>query len=161
MRRQVVPSPPLRQATNTRSSRLGSLPVTCRLSLVAFIFTFHVSLFTLPSCVAVPDPDFNSPEPGARNAAIVDAAARGDRAALADLVRMLDSDDPATRLLAISALERQTGTTLGYDHAAPSLRRQEATRRWAEWVEHSRSQNPTPTAAELPAVPRSADHAGG
>lgn len=73
---------------------------------------------------------FDSPEPGVRIDAIVDAAKRDDPAAVPELVRMLDSDDPATRLLAIRALERITGTTHGYDYSAPESERREAIRRW-------------------------------
>jgi HEAT repeat protein len=78
--------------------------------------------------------DFDSPEPAARNAAIVQAAAGRDAAAVPNLVRMLDSDDPATRLLAIDALDRITGERLGYEHAAHEHEREPAVRRWQEWV---------------------------
>jgi hypothetical protein len=47
---------------------------------------------------------------------------------------MLDSDDPATRLLAINALERITGDRLGFDYAAPEAQRQAAISRWVEKV---------------------------
>jgi hypothetical protein len=46
---------------------------------------------------------------------------------------MLDSDDPAARLVAIRALERITGQTLGYDHAGPEHERRLAVERWMEW----------------------------
>lgn len=82
--------------------------------------------------------DFRSPEPAARNAAIVEAAATGDRSALPGLVTMLDADDPATRLLAIDALRRITGETLGYDHAAEPLQRKAAIGRWVERVGRER-----------------------
>ena len=75
-------------------------------------------------------PDFDSPEPAARNAAIVNAAAREDRTAIPHLVRMLESDDPATRSLAISALERLTGQTHGFEAWETPLRRDEAVARW-------------------------------
>lgn len=76
--------------------------------------------------------------------AIRDAVARSDRSALPDLVTLLDSDDPATRLLAIRALENLTGDTLGYDYAAPASERRPAVERWVRRV-HA----PPPT-AELP-----------
>jgi HEAT repeat protein len=78
--------------------------------------------------------DFNSAEPAARNAAIVEAASKGDRKAVPDLVRMLDSDDPATRLLAINALEKLTGERMGYDYTAPEHERARAVDRWQGWV---------------------------
>lgn len=91
----------------------------------------------LSSCGPSIHPSFNSPEPAARNAAIVLAADSGDRAAIPDLVRMLDSDDPATRLLAIRTLERLEGTTLGYDYAAPISERDQAIARWVQRVQHT------------------------
>lgn len=84
----------------------------------------------LGGCGSTIRPDFESPEPAARNAAIVDAAARNDRSAVPQLVRMLESDDPATRSLAISALERLTGQTHGYEAWDTPLRREEAIARW-------------------------------
>lgn len=101
-----------------------------------------ITLASLGACTAVPKPDFASPEPGARNAAIVDAAAKGDASARVQLVQMLDSDDPATRLLAISTLQRLTSQTFGYDYAQPEVKRRPAVERWAAWA---REQAPVPT----------------
>ncbi|MCE7972982.1 MAG: hypothetical protein DYG92_01465 [Leptolyngbya sp. PLA1] len=66
--------------------------------------------------------------------AIVRAGDAKDAGATRDLVRMLASDDPATRLLAIEALERVTGQRLGYDASDPPHRRTAAMSRWSEWV---------------------------
>lgn len=88
-------------------------------------------LLPLAACASTPRPDFRSVEPAARNDAIVQAARRRDHAAIPDLVRMLDADDPATRLLAITTLERLTGETLGYDYAAPERDRRRAVQAWA------------------------------
>jgi HEAT repeat protein len=92
-------------------------------------------LLTLSSCGPTIRPDFNSPEPAARNQAIIKAAEHSDQSAVPDLVRMLDSDDPATRLLAINALERITGDRRGYDPAAPESERRKATDNWQRYVE--------------------------
>lgn len=75
-------------------------------------------------------PSFDSPEPAARNVAIVNAAAKQDKNAVPDLVRMLESDDPATRLLAIASLERIVGDRKGYDDALPPDEREAAIARW-------------------------------
>lgn len=97
-----------------------------------------VLLLALPACGPGITPDFRSPEPAARNAAIVRAAAGEDRGSLHDLVRMLDSDDPATRVLAIQALERLTGERLGYDPGGTPEQRRQAADRWQGWVkEHA------------------------
>jgi len=77
---------------------------------------------------------FDSPEPAARMDAIVDAARRSDRSAVPRIVPLLDSDDPATRLLAIETLERLTGETFGYDYAAPPADRVAAVERWRRYV---------------------------
>jgi HEAT repeat protein len=92
-------------------------------------------LLTLASCGPTIHADFNSPEPAARNAAIVKAVEHNDHDAVPDLVRMLDSDDPATRLLAINALERITGDRKGYDPAAPEMERRKAADNWQRYVE--------------------------
>lgn len=86
----------------------------------------------LAGCAA--DVSFDSPDSAARLRAIQRAASQDDRASIPDLVRMLDSDDVAVRLLAIRTLEEMTGQTLGYDYAAPSFERTPAVERWQAWV---------------------------
>lgn len=92
------------------------------------------------------DPDktvgFNETNPAARLRAVRQAAQTEDPAAIRPLITRLDSDDPAERLLAIRTLERITGQTLGYDHAAPRHERDAAVQRWAQW--YKESQEPTP-----------------
>ncbi len=90
----------------------------------------------LCACGPTVRPSFDSPEPAARNAAIVNAAGTGDRSATPGLIRMLRSDDPCTRLLAIETLEQLHGTTMGYDCGAEDWRRAVAIRRW-EAARHS------------------------
>ncbi|MBM4107534.1 MAG: hypothetical protein FJ255_01765 [Phycisphaerae bacterium] len=87
----------------------------------------------LAGCFGPAPQGFDSPEPGRRIEAAVRAAERGDRSASRPLISMLDSDDPAARLVAIRALERITGQTLGYDHAAPEGDRRRAVERWMAW----------------------------
>lgn len=84
----------------------------------------------LAGCGDAIKPSFDSPEPAARNAAIVEAASEGDHEAIPDLVRMLESDDPATRLLAITTLERLTGETHGYVARDKPSVRHDAVVRW-------------------------------
>lgn len=90
--------------------------------------------FVLASCRPSVEASFDSPEPGARNRAIVAASRSRNPSHVPDLVRMLDSDDPVTRLLAIRTLEDITGETLGYDHAADPAERRRAVARWEERV---------------------------
>lgn len=79
-------------------------------------------------------PSFESVEPAARNAAIVEAARTGDRSSVPDLVRMLSSDDPTTRVLAIRTLERLTHETRGFDASGEEHERREAIGRWEAWL---------------------------
>ncbi|MCX5691246.1 MAG: HEAT repeat domain-containing protein [Planctomycetota bacterium] len=102
-------------------------------------------LTVLASCGGAIKPSFDSPEPAARNAAIVHAASAGDMKAVPDLVRMLESDDPATRMLAITALERLTGQTHGYVAKDKASVRREAVVRWQEAVATGRVRSPDGT----------------
>ena len=83
-------------------------------------------------CVPIPT-GFDSPEPAARIDAAVKAAGDEDLSSVPGLITMLESDDPASRLVAIRALERLTSETMGYDHAASEGEREEAVARWVAW----------------------------
>ena len=73
---------------------------------------------------------FDSANPAARMYAIEQAARQGDQTAIRDIIELLDSDDPAVRLMAITTLERLTGQTYGYRHYDSTLERREAIARW-------------------------------
>ncbi|MEQ9207725.1 MAG: hypothetical protein RLN78_10195 [Phycisphaerales bacterium] len=77
---------------------------------------------------------FDSPAPNKRLDAIALAAQEDDQESLVQLVKKLSSHDPSERMLAIRALEKREGTTLGYDHAAPRWERLEAINKWRERV---------------------------
>ena len=89
-------------------------------------------LGVVTGCVDIPR-GFDSPEPAARMDAAAKAAREGDRGSLAELIRLLQSSDPAARLAAIRALERLTGETMGFDHAGSAPERAEAVERWWVW----------------------------
>jgi len=88
---------------------------------------------------------FDSPAPTKRIDAIVQASELQDTDSLGRLIEQLESEDPAARMLAIRALEIRTGTTLGYDHAAPRWQRIEAVNRWINYLNEREA---TPTATE-------------
>lgn len=89
----------------------------------------------LSACAPSMVEGFDSPEPAARNVAIVRAVDQPpDHATDAALVDMLRSDDPVTRLLAISVLERRTGQRLGYDPSSDAEARAAAVAEWDRWV---------------------------
>jgi hypothetical protein len=78
---------------------------------------------------------FDSDNPAAKMYAIEYAARAGDHDAVKHIIRQLDSDDPAVRMLAIGALERLTGETHGYRHFDHPLERRNAISRWIAWFE--------------------------
>lgn len=66
--------------------------------------------------------------------AIKRAAATQDRAAVASLVERLEDEDEAVRFYAILALEKLTGTRLGYDYHETESKRRRAVERWRRHV---------------------------
>ena len=99
---------------------LSFMPLTC------------LALFPLSACAPpARNGGFDSGNPAARFYAIEEAVRTGDRSAVAHIVPALDSDDPAERLLAIEALRRLTGETLGYAYDLPRDEREAAVRRWS------------------------------
>ena len=77
---------------------------------------------------------FDAPDPAARLHATVKAAAENDTTKLPQIVKDLESDDPAVRMLSIYALQRMTGETLGYNFAAPEPERRAAVEAWKQKV---------------------------
>lgn len=78
-------------------------------------------------------PDFDSPVPQDRLAAVAKARRTNDNAAIEPLIRMLASDDPLMRLVASDTLKQITGEDLGYDPAGSDSQRRAGAERWAEW----------------------------
>jgi len=93
---------------------------------------------SLSGCVPTEPVSLQARDPVKRMEAIVDAAEEHDRSQIPGLVKLLDSDDPATRMLAIRSLEQITGETHGYDHAAPRYERDKAVDEWVAAVESGR-----------------------
>ena len=77
---------------------------------------------------------FDSPMPAARLHALGEAARTGDRSDIKRIVELLDSDDAAVRLLAISTLERLTGETFGYRHYDSRWEREDSIQRWVNAI---------------------------
>lgn len=94
------------------------------------------ALLTLAGCTApARHPGFDSPDPVDRTLAAQRAVETNDQTAIPHLITMLASSDPAVRMVAQRSLERLTGQSLGYDHAASELQRQAAIDRWVAWYE--------------------------
>ena len=98
------------------------------------VAVFSAGLLAASCAPSALEGGFDSPNPAAKLYAIEQAAREGDRRpeTLASIVEQLDSDDPVVRLLAITALERLTGDTLGYEYDAPASERRPAIRRWQD-----------------------------
>ncbi|MGQ0626933.1 MAG: hypothetical protein ACT4PL_02395 [Phycisphaerales bacterium] len=75
---------------------------------------------------------FDAPDPSARLHATVEAARTNDRSKAREVVRGLESDDPAERMLSILTLERLTGDTLGYGFADDRAARMGPTEAWKQ-----------------------------
>ena len=94
-----------------------------------------VSLLLLGACSGPSlSADFESIDPQERTLALAQAVRSDDRARIPEFIKMLDDPDPATRMLAIGALNRWTGETLDYDHADPETKRRAAVDRWENWA---------------------------
>lgn len=91
---------------------------------------------------------FEAPDPAARIRALKVAGRTEDRRAIPDLIQTLDSEDPMQRMVAIRTLEKMTGQTLGYEHAAPWWERNEAVERWVDWA-HEQGLAPHPRGADV------------
>lgn len=85
----------------------------------------------LSACVPIPT-GFDSPVPGARIDASVRAATEQDAQAIPDLIELLESEDPATRLIAANAIEWIIGRPIDYDLGAPQPDRFAAVERLRE-----------------------------
>ncbi len=93
------------------------------------------TVFSLGGCVdPVSRAGIQSSDAGTRILAIKAAGDARDRSAVPLLVDRLDDEDDAVRFFAILALERITGTRMGYDFAAPSSQRVAAIDRWRRAV---------------------------
>lgn len=94
------------------------------------------TLLPLSACAtaAVYPGGLTSDDPAVCIRAIKVAGDRRDRAVLPLLVRQLENEDEAVRFYAILALEKTTGTRLGYDYAKPAAERARAVKRWQNYV---------------------------
>ena len=96
----------------------------------------------VPACSG-PSPreaTLESDNPAGKLYAIRKAGEARDRSKIPALVEQLNHDDPAVRMMAITALDRITGTRLGYNPYADLPERGEAIERWVQAVGTNRFQ---------------------
>jgi hypothetical protein len=90
----------------------------------------------LASACAAPRPTraVDNPDPSGKIPAIKDAVEANDLAAARQLIRDLESDDPAVRFYAIQGLQRLTGETFGYRYFDDGRDREAALEKWQAWL---------------------------
>ncbi|MFH0981326.1 MAG: HEAT repeat domain-containing protein [Planctomycetota bacterium] len=89
-----------------------------------------------------------STDPALRVWAIVQAAERGDESAVPLLVDRLEDEDEGVRFYAILALDRLTGTRLGYRYGASEGERCTSVDRWRRFLAESRRGGPASAVLE-------------
>lgn len=102
----------------------------------------------LAGCSVKEEPSLTANDPLAQNTWIAQAVENDDVSACQGLIELLDSSDPAERLVAIGALRSITGENHGFRIADPPALRGQAVDRWAAWwLENNPSGNASgPTA---------------
>jgi hypothetical protein len=84
--------------------------------------------------------DVRNPDPSGKIPAYKEAVRDPDPREVRQMVKDLDSDDPAIRLFAIVALRRLTdGETFGYQYFDDEHQRRPAIKRWQAWLTESNS----------------------
>jgi hypothetical protein len=86
-----------------------------------------------------------SRDPAAKIPAIKQAVAAKDQSAIRQLVKDLESDDPAVRFFAIGGLHRLTGESFGYLYYEDDDARKPAVQRWQTWLRSQESDGAAPT----------------
>ncbi|MGH7179237.1 MAG: hypothetical protein ACREJC_17805 [Tepidisphaeraceae bacterium] len=85
------------------------------------------------------------PDPSVKIPAIKKSVETHDTKAAAQLVKDLDSDDPAVRFYAIDALRRLTGQTFGYVYYEDEEERADAVKKWQQWLSTRESDTTQPS----------------
>jgi hypothetical protein len=90
---------------------------------------------TLCGCYAPRGPfKVTESDPANKIPGIKIAVEKKDLSAAKQMVRDLDSDDPAVRFYAIEGLRRLTGQDFGYKYYDDDLARQPAIQTWRAWL---------------------------
>jgi hypothetical protein len=112
------------------------------LGLAALIVGGGVSACTAPR----PKPDITDADPSVSIPGIKIAADRKDLSAAPQLVKALESDDPAIRFYAIEALIKITGgERFGYEYYYDEEQRKPSITQWQEWLKSQQPPAAPPT----------------
>jgi hypothetical protein len=112
----------------------GSAARGARVALRALALAACAPLALAACAPSATEGGFKNPSPGAQVYAIESAVREERKQQIPEIVECLRSDDDLVRMMAIGALERMTGQTLGYDFTDPLPLRLQGYRRWKEWV---------------------------
>ena len=93
-----------------------------------------VAAISLCGCSGYGPRSIYNPDPDAKIPAIKVAVKDHNHAAVPQLIKDLDSDDPAVRFYAIRGLRDLTGETFGYNFYDDHDQRQPAVLRWKLWL---------------------------
>ena len=89
----------------------------------------------IPACTAPKEEaSVAHPDPSVKIRGMKKAAREDDMAAARQLVKDLDSDDPAVRFYAIHSLSDLTGEDFGYKYYHDEVQRRESLGRWQAWL---------------------------
>src|SRR5947208_13749348 len=92
-------------------------------------------ILAIGGCSAPRGPiEVTNPDPSGKIPAMKKAVREHDLKVVRQLVKDLDSDDPAVRLFAIHALHELTGQRYGYDYFADEVHRRPALDRGKLWL---------------------------
>jgi len=100
----------------------------------AMLASFTLSL-AVGGCTAPRGPiEVTNPDPSGKIPAMKKAVREHDLSVVRQLIKDLDSDDPAVRFFAIHALQELTGQRYGYEYYADELGRKPALDQWKMWL---------------------------
>jgi hypothetical protein len=97
----------------------------------AIILLFSISL---AGCSTPEKPSLTSNDPSLSIPAMEQASHNHDKSAIPQLIKNLDSDDPAVRFYAITSLKEITGKTFDYRYYDDETARLPALKRWQQWL---------------------------
>jgi hypothetical protein len=106
-------------------------------------------ILAIGGCSA-PRPTIDVTNPGSSGIvpAMKKAVREHDLTAVRQLVKDLDSDDPAVRLFAIHALQALTGERYEYDYYADEVQRKPALAHWQQWLAQQEGAAPSARPAD-------------
>jgi hypothetical protein len=88
-----------------------------------------------------PEKNVRNPDPAGKIPAYKEAVREKDRRAARQMVKDLDSEDPAVRMFSIVGLRRMSGgETFGYQYFDEDHQRRPAIARWERWLAGERNE---------------------